>query len=96
MCDANKIEIGGKTTIYSTAVHAVLFSFLTTTLDPSITFLPNSRVTITTELREFMNGTTRLGFMSYMMQMYIYRQVMDLQHIHFMAQIMYLLMKEHH
>lgn len=62
VCDANKIEIGGKTTIYSTAVHAVLFSFLTTTLDPSITFLPNSRVTITTELREFMNGTTRLGF----------------------------------
>ena len=41
VCDANKIEIGGKTTIYSTAVHAVLFSFLTTTLDPSITFLPN-------------------------------------------------------
>ena len=38
VCDANKIEIGGKTTIYSTAVHAVLFSFLTTTLDPSITF----------------------------------------------------------
>lgn len=60
VCDANKIEIGGNTTIYSTAANSALFYFITS--NPSVTFLPYSRVNLTTENLEFMRGTKNLDF----------------------------------
>lgn len=62
VCDANKVEIGGNTTIYSTTVYTTLFYYLDNAPDPSMTFLPNSKVNITATNKELMNGTTKLNF----------------------------------
>lgn len=61
VCEANTIEIGGNTTIYSTSNYFSLFYFLSTLSNPSLTFLPNSYVTITSTNKELMVGTQHLN-----------------------------------
>ena len=61
ICESNHVEIGGTTQINSSTTNAPLFTYLHTS-SPSIKFLPNSRVTISTDTMSFMNGTNRLDF----------------------------------
>ena len=62
VCEANRIIIGGKTNISSTATSYPLFSFKSDSLNPSVIFLCKSDVILSTDQREFMTGTTRLNF----------------------------------
>ena len=62
VCEANRVIIGGKTNISSTASSYPLFSFKSKSLDPSIIFLCKSDVILSTEYRELMIGTKSLNF----------------------------------
>lgn len=56
-CDCNKIEIGGRTSINSSATTSTVF--LLKNMSGILNFLPDSRVSISTN-KEIMNGTNKL------------------------------------
>lgn len=62
VCESNNIEIGGITTIISNSLNNSIFNFLNSAMAPSMIFLENSRVTITSINREIMRGTYNLRF----------------------------------
>lgn len=62
VCESNNVIIGGKTTITSESTNNVLFYFRNDTTNPSVVFLCKSDITISTDTREFMNGTNKLNF----------------------------------
>lgn len=57
-CDCNKIEMGGRTSINSSATSSTVF--LLKDMSGLFNFLPDSRVTISTN-KEIMNGTNKLN-----------------------------------
>lgn len=62
VCEAERVIIGGKTNISSTATSYPLFSFRSDSLNPSVIFLCKSDIILSTDQREFMSGTRRLNF----------------------------------
>lgn len=56
------IEVGGDTTITNNSADFALFTYRSNVTKPSFTALPNSRVILTSESKEFMQGTNRLFF----------------------------------
>ena len=62
ICESNRVIIGGNTTITSSSTASPLFIFRDDTISPSIVFLCRSRVTLSTDTKEFMHGTNRLNF----------------------------------
>ena len=62
VCEAERVIIGGKTTISSDSSNNSLFSFKSDTINPSIIFLCRSDIILSTELRELMSGTNKLNF----------------------------------
>lgn len=60
--ESNKVEIGGNTNIESSATSSTLFLYRNDEQNPSMTFIPNSRINITTNTKEFMSGTNKLEF----------------------------------
>lgn len=62
VCESDKIIIGGNTTITSESSSAPLFFFRSDTPTPSVIFLCKSNVNLTTDTKEFMNGTNKLNF----------------------------------
>ena len=61
VCMGNYVIIGGKTTVTSSSTNGSLFYFRNN-LSPSIVFLCQSDVSLSTDTREFMTGTNRLNF----------------------------------
>lgn len=61
ICMGNYVIIGGKTTMTSSSVNSSLFYFRNN-LTPSIIFLCQSDVSISTDTKEFMTGTNKLNF----------------------------------
>ena len=61
VCMGNYVIIGGKTTITSSSTSGSLFYFRNN-LSPSIVFLCQSNVSLSTDTKEFMTGTNRLNF----------------------------------
>lgn len=61
VCMGNYVIIGGKTTITSSSTRGSLFYFRNN-LSPSIVFLCQSNVSLSTDTKEFMTGTNRLNF----------------------------------
>lgn len=61
ICMGNYVIIGGKTTITSSSINSSLFYFRNN-LTPSIVFLCQSDVSISTDTKEFMTGTNKLNF----------------------------------
>ena len=61
VCMGNYVIIGGKTTVTSSSTNSSLFYFRNN-LSPSIVFLCQSDVSLSTNTREFMTGTNRLNF----------------------------------
>lgn len=61
VCVGNYVIIGGKTTVTSSSTNSSLFYFRNN-LSPSIVFLCQSDVSLSTDTREFMTGTNRLNF----------------------------------
>mgnify|MGYP000848762101 FL=1 len=62
VCEAERIIIGGKTNILSNSINPPLFTFRSDSANPSVIFLCKSDVIISTDTREFMNGTNKLNF----------------------------------
>lgn len=62
VCDSDYVIIGGNTNITSTSTVNPLFIFRNNTISPSIVFLCKSNIKLTTDTREFMNGTNKLNF----------------------------------
>lgn len=62
VCEAKHVEIGGNTTITSNSVNYSLFSFFNNVSKPTMTFLPFSRVNLSTDTKELMSGTNQLNF----------------------------------
>lgn len=62
VCEANNVEIGGTTTIYSESQNFSLFYFITDAPSPTLKILPNSNVTITNTNKELMSGINNLNF----------------------------------
>lgn len=62
VCESNNIIIGGNTTISSSSVNNSLFYFRSDIDNPSVVFLCKSRVNISTDTKDFMNGTNKLNF----------------------------------
>ncbi len=61
VCVGNYVIIGGKTTVTSSSTNSSLFYFRNN-LSPSIVFLCQSDVSLSTDTKEFMTGTNRLNF----------------------------------
>lgn len=61
ICIGNYVIIGGKTTMTSSSTNSCLFYFRNN-LTPSIVFLCQSDISITTDTKEFMTGTNKLNF----------------------------------
>lgn len=61
VCMGNYVIIGGKTTITSSSTSGSLFYFRNN-LSPSIVFLCQSNVSLSTDTKEFMTGTNKLNF----------------------------------
>lgn len=61
ICMGNYVIIGGKSTMTSSSVNSSLFYFRNN-LTPSIIFLCQSDVSISTDTKEFMTGTNKLNF----------------------------------
>ncbi len=61
VCMGNYVIIGGKTTVTSSSTNGSLFYFRNN-LSPSIVFLCQSDVSLSTDTKEFMTGTNRLNF----------------------------------
>lgn len=55
------IEFDGNNTIVSDSVNNSLFYYSNASIDTSITFLPYSRTNISSDTKEFMNGTSKLN-----------------------------------
>lgn len=62
VCDSDHVIIGGNTNITSTSTTNPLFYFRNNTGSPSIIFLCKSNIKLTTDTKEFMNGTNKLNF----------------------------------
>ena len=62
VCDSDYVIIGGNTNITSTSTANPLFYFRNNTTSPSIVFLCKSNIKLTTDTKEFMNGTNKLNF----------------------------------
>ncbi len=62
VCDAERVIIGGKTNISSSAANYPLFSFKSDSINPSIIFLCKSNIILSTDNRELMTGTNKLNF----------------------------------
>ena len=62
VCDAQRVIIGGKTNISSSATSYPLFSFKSDSTNPSIIFLCKSDIILSTDARELMTGTNKLNF----------------------------------
>ena len=62
VCDAERVIIGGKTNISSSATSYPLFSFKSDSTNPSIIFLCKSNIILSTDARELMTGTNKLNF----------------------------------
>lgn len=62
VCEAERIIIGGKTSITSSSPNLPLFSFRSDSVNPAVIFLCKSDITISTDTREFMSGTNKLNF----------------------------------
>lgn len=62
VCESNYVIIGGNTTISSSSPDNSLFYFRNDTTNPSVMFLCKSNVKITSDTKDFMNGTTKLNF----------------------------------
>ena len=61
VCESNMVIIGGNTNIVSSSNNSSLFYFRNDA-NPSIVFLCKSKVTISTDSKEFMSGTIKLNF----------------------------------
>lgn len=61
VAESNIIEISGTTLIQSSSVNSTLFLYKNTS-NPTMTFLPNCKVNITTDTKELMTGTNNLIF----------------------------------
>lgn len=62
VCESDYIIIGGTTTITSTSTNSSLFYFRNDTANPTIVFLCQSNISISTDTKEFMSGTNKLNF----------------------------------
>lgn len=62
VCEAEKIIIGGNTSISSSSTSYPLFSFKTDSINPSLIFLCKSNIILSTEQRELITGTNKLNF----------------------------------
>ena len=62
VCEAERVIIGGKTNISSSASSYPLFSFKSDSNNPSVIFLCKSDIILSTTDREFMTGTNKLNF----------------------------------
>ena len=62
ICEANYVIIGGKTTITSSSINSSLFYFRNDTTNPTIIFLCQSNINISTDTKEFMSGTNKINF----------------------------------
>ncbi len=62
VCDSDHVIIGGNTNITSASTVNPLFYFRNNTGSPSIIFLCKSNIKLTTDTKEFMNGTNKLNF----------------------------------
>lgn len=62
VCESDRIIIGGNTTISSNSINNSLFYFRSDTSSPSIIFLCKSNINLSTETKDFMNGTNKLNF----------------------------------
>lgn len=62
VCEAAYVIIGGNTIIESSATSSPMFLFRSDISDPSVVFLCKSNVILTTDTKEFMNGTNKLNF----------------------------------
>ena len=62
VCEAERVIIGGKTNISSSASSYPLFSFRSDATNPSAIFLCKSDIILSTNDREFMTGTNKLNF----------------------------------
>ncbi len=61
VCESNYIIIGGNTNITSSSSSAPLFTFRND-ISSNVVFLCKSNITISTDEKEFMNGTNKLNF----------------------------------
>lgn len=57
VCESDIIEIGGTTTISSTSSRFTLFYYVSDAPNPTLRFLPNSNVTLTSTNKELILGT---------------------------------------
>ena len=62
VCEAERVIIGGKTNISSSATSYPLFSYKSNSANPSVIFLCKSDIILSTDAREFMMGTNKLNF----------------------------------
>ena len=62
VCESDRVILGGNTTISSNAVDYPLFQFKSNTASPSVVFLCKSDIRLSSDTREFMNGTNKLNF----------------------------------
>ena len=62
VCESDRVIIGGTTTITSSSESSPLFLFRNNTLSPSVIFLCKSYVNLSSDTKEFMNGTNKLNF----------------------------------
>lgn len=62
VCESNRVIIGGNTTIASSSVNNSLFNFRNDIIGPSLVFLCNSNVKISSDTKDFMSGTIKLNF----------------------------------
>lgn len=62
VCESDRVILGGNTTITSSSTSSPLFIFRSDTASPSVIFLCQSRINISTDTKEFMHGTNKLNF----------------------------------
>lgn len=62
VCEAERLIIGGRTNISSSATSYPLFSFKNNSASPAVIFLCKSNIILSTDSKEFMVGTNRLNF----------------------------------
>ena len=62
VCESDRVILGGNTTITSSSTSSPLFIFRSDTASPSVIFLCQSRINISTDTKEVMHGTNKLNF----------------------------------
>lgn len=60
--ESDQVIIGGNTTINNSSSNNSVFYYLNNTTKPALIFLPNSRVSITSDNKDLMSGTNKLDF----------------------------------